>query len=211
MCPPASHTPLQGKSDPFPALSAARGAWSAFSLKERKGRVEVSDGCGAVRSISTRPHTYPPPPSPQLLLSQQDRVAVAANVPAAEASSAFRRLRDTFVQHFDGLQLYHEVWPSLTLLVVPGAGDGSGWYSDELSRQLRVPHDFKPAELVGFLQRHLPRVLKRRAGGRASQGGAAEQQQRQQAHPHPAQTRAGTRTSSSPRTSSSSARSAKQP
>lgn len=50
--------------------------------------------------------------------------------------------------------------PSRGGQVVRSYGDGAGWYVDVSTRQLCVPHDFEAAELVSFLQRCLPRLIR---------------------------------------------------
>ena len=84
---------------------------------------------------------------------------MSPDVPPHDAAEAFRRLHALLLHHFDGLQVYHAVWPSLSLQVVRGAGDGAAWYADANTRQIRVPHDFGESELVAFLQRQLPRLI----------------------------------------------------
>lgn len=93
-----------------------------------------------------------------LATSPEYRRDVSVRAEYQRASAAMQRTSLAMVRWYDGMDLYHELWPSLSLIV--SGADTRGYYCEPATRTILVPCDWQPVELVQFVREAFRKQLR---------------------------------------------------
>ncbi len=139
----AAQSPLQQGKDQSSAPPTMEGAHrlvagtppSVFTLPQRRRRV---DG----------------------LLSKPGWLSIHCGGKEEQVNAAALRLRSMLIRNFDGLLLFHALWPTLRLALAPGCA----WHADPASGSLSIPLGHTEAELLHFVTHSWDAICKKRGG-----------------------------------------------